>query len=221
MLGYLSAVSDEGSEYVVVDLVTGARTEFAEVGDGRSFDEMLTDQRYFSSGQAPGFWSPDNQWLALAGAGAVNSSEPGPLLLGVDGEVRELGVGTWPVGWLGSDRLTLLTPRGELKTVDVDGQVLQRATLEVPDGYEVFGQWSGLLSPDGSRIAVGSDLVTNEVGYGTSHQVSIHDTATGQLLETIPWQVGLAESCGLAWRDGRVLAGPTTVSSSTSPPVTR
>ena len=182
-----------------------ARTEFAEVGEGGPVgDEMLTDQRYFSSGQAPGFWSPDDQWLALAtGAAAVDDAQPGPLLLGVDGEVRELGVGDLAGG------LARL-PTGSL-LLDAEGRAEDRrprrsgagsgSTLDVPDGFEVFGQWSASLSPDGSRIAVVSDLATNEVVYGTSHQVSATTPRPGELIETVPWRASAATSCLLAWQD--------------------
>jgi hypothetical protein len=198
MLGYLSDVSDRRSEFVLLDLVSGRRTVLADVGNGQSTDgEMHTDQPFWSSGQSPGFWSPDNRWLAVNGA-AVEDWKPGPLLLGADGEVRELGVGTWPVGWFGPDRIAVLTPKAQLKTVDVDGNVLGRVDLQVPTPFEVFGQWAGRLSPDGTRIAVSTSK-----NDGISYRVHVFDTRTGALVEQITHEEG---SCLMGWRDDRVLA---------------
>jgi hypothetical protein len=189
MLGYLAVVSERRSEFVMLDLITGKRTTFPDVGDGRLVDdEPETEQPYFSSGQAPGYWSPDNRWLAVNGA-AHEDTKPGPLLLGVDGQVRELGVGTWPVGWFGPDRIAVLTPKGQLKTVNLDGEVLERVELAIPDGYEIFGQWSAALSANRKHIAVRVD--------GDDHRVILMDTRTGGAGTSL--QFDRDRPCQLTW----------------------
>jgi hypothetical protein len=201
MLGYLSDVEERVSEFVMVDLVTGRRTAFPEVGNGMETDgQRTTDQPYSSSGQSPGFWSPDNRWLAVNGY-EIDDIDPGPLLLGVGGQVRELGVGTWPVGWVGPDRIAVLTTKGQLKTVDIDGTVLDRVDLAVPTDFKVFGQWSGVLSPDGSSIAVGA---TERVNRDPTFRVYVFDTRTGALIEDLA--AGQDQPCLMGWQDERVLA---------------
>lgn len=203
MLGYLAQKTDDRSEYVFVDLVTGARTGFPEVGDGRSYDdEMLTGQAYFESGQTPQLWSPDNRWLAVNGS-AVAESKPGPLLLGVDGEVREVGVGNWPVGWLAADRLAILNGAGTLKTVDPSGEVLDRVDLAIPRDFKVWGQWSARLSGDGSKIAVRGD---ERVDRDAERRLYVFDTRTGALLDDWDWRDRLSDTCLMAWQSDQVLA---------------
>jgi hypothetical protein len=203
MLGYLVQKTEDRSEYVVVDLVTGARTGFPDVGDGRSYDDdMLTEQTYFESGQTPQLWSPDNHWLAVQGA-AVEDSKPGPLLLGVDGEVREIGVGSWPVGWLAPDRLAILDGGVTLKTVDPTGVVLERVDLAIPRGFKVFGQWSGRLSRDGSKVAV---VAEEKVDRDPESRLFVFDSRTGALLDDLAWRDGLSDTCLIAWKGDRVLA---------------
>lgn len=200
MLGYLRTVSEDRSEFVLWDLVSGEQTVVPEVGDGRLLDEAhLTDQPYSVDGQSPGLWSPDDQWLATVGGPRDAKGGWGPLLMGVDGRVQHLPVRGWLVGWLAADRLAVVRANGELIAVDPDGTIVDRVELEVPAGREIFGQWSGRVSADGSRVAIVSEK-------GAQQEVSTFDTATGGLLYTYPWSNGFANSCLLGWQGDEVLA---------------
>lgn len=205
LLGYLRETSETRSEYVVLDLVEGGSTSYPDIGDG-TLDEggdPRARQTFYENGQSPGFWSPDGKWLSIYGT-SHEDPRPGPLLLGPDGQIRVLGVGTWPVGWLGANRLVMIQANGRLKTVSTSGKVVSQVTLSVPDGFELFGQWAGRLSPDGSTVAIGLDRVSNETMYGPTYAVATFDVATGQLIRDFGLGA-VQESCLLAWQGDRVL----------------
>ena len=185
--------------YVITDLVTGATHEFPQVGDSRTLvSGGEVSQSYWVAPQAPGSWSPDSRWLYLPG-GTSDGRGRSSLLLSVDGEVRVLGLEGWPAGWLGPDRLVLLTAGGELVTVDLTGSVVARVQLEGASEAETLHQWSGRLSPEGSRIAVGS-------GSGGGGELATYDTATGQLVDSSAADDRWSDTCQLMWQGDRVLA---------------
>lgn len=102
-VGYLAATPD--GSYRVLDLVSGARTDFPEVGtanlgrDGR----FLGGRTYAASDQTPSFFSPGKRRLAISGQRATGWG--GPLVLDADGGVTEVQGMDQPAGWLDDDRL--------------------------------------------------------------------------------------------------------------------
>jgi len=164
-LGFMERVSDQTSQYVIADLVTGERTEFPEVGDNIG----ESTQTYMMYGQTPSFWSPDGRWIMTFGT--LSDGASGLVLLGSSGEVRLVPDHGWPVGWIGNNRLGWLKGRGVLLVTDLEGVVQERVVLEPPSGE--IGQWSGRLSPDGSMLAV--------IPFPGTEGVTIYDARSGQV----------------------------------------
>lgn len=204
MLGYLRDVAYRRSEFVLIDLVTGERTEVSEVGNGGLHDDVpLTDQPYSASGQTPGFWSPDNRWVAVHG-GRMDSTEGGALLLSSDGEVRHLASNGWPLGWLPGNRLVLVRGGGLVVVVDTDGQVVHRVQLRFPEGMTLFGQWSGRLSPDGSTLAL---MLQDEDGI--ERVLTTYYVRDGRRTQLVPSRNGADNPCLPGWQEDAILAwGP-------------
>jgi hypothetical protein len=102
--------------------------------------------------QTPGFWSPDDTQVVVYGL--TRDSETGIfLLLTTSGGLTPLSVPGRPLGWLDDDRLAWLTRDGRSFLVtDTEGRELQR--VDLPVRLRGLDQWSGRLSPDGSRVAV-------------------------------------------------------------------
>lgn len=192
LLGYLRETDAQRSEYVLVDLTTGERVAFPKLGD--SVGELdLTVQPFWVNPQAPGYWSPDDSWLTVNGTRAEQPTSTGPLLLSTTGEVRELDVSGWAVGWDGPDRVVMLDRSGgSVFVVDLEGRELRRSVL-TPAGSGQVGQWSGRTSPDGERLAVHS-------GDGV---VRVFDIATGAEIDMLV--TDLDGFCSLAWDGDRVV----------------
>lgn len=165
LLGYMEMLDDEKSQFVILDLVTGERTEFPDIGDNMGD----SGQPYMMIGQLPSYWSSDGQWLLADG---YPNRGHGQLLLGADGEVRSVRDRGRPVGWIGDDRLGWLSGPDQLVVTDLDGSVLARVELDAaPRGLR---EWTGRLSSDGSELAVvprGSD----------GGVVTVYDVDTGQV----------------------------------------
>jgi hypothetical protein len=163
-LGYQPGLSDDGTRlsYMVSDggatghlevrdLVSGDVQPYPSVGTG-TFNNGIpqTDQPYWAAEQHPSFFSPDGSALVVNG-GETNGG--GRALLLHDGRVEVLKAPAFPTGWASADTLIWLTFNGSKALVtDLDGTVLREVSLT--SRQRGISQWSGRVSPDGSRLAV-------------------------------------------------------------------
>jgi hypothetical protein len=174
-IGYMRG--DRGP-YVIHDLVTGAKTEFAAVGTGL----MPVTTPYSVPGQFPSFWSPDGRRIALNGA--LRDHSPGAVVLSVDGSVAFVPRGEGDVdkgllaGWVGTDALLWVrwwslseTSSGANVVATVtglDGRPRRTITL-IPaspwQGDTLAGQWTGTTSPDGREVLI---IEEDSAGAGAS-----------------------------------------------------
>jgi hypothetical protein len=195
VLAYLPSRS---GPYVVHDLVSGRRTEFPEI---YGHFAQIPDKPFQVHSQTPVHFSPDGRHLLLQPA------EDAMLLLDVEGGVpRRLERFGALAGWAGSDRLVWLRetfPRPEpavpLRAVitDLDGEVIADVPLEGTAGLSV-NQWSGVVSPDGERMAV----VTEEgLANGVVRQHSLANGARA----AADVQVDVFTPCGPAWGGDRLV----------------
>uniref|UniRef100_UPI00356B4C29 hypothetical protein n=1 Tax=Nocardioides sp. TaxID=35761 RepID=UPI00356B4C29 len=194
MLGFL----DDGSGYVIRDLVTGAEHRFDEIGDNRSIPR---DETHWLAPQTPGFWSPDGSRLFLPAHAWDTDADGGGLVLDPDGSVQPVPrrVG-WMAGWLDADTLAWVRASGEgrartaaLVATRVTGEVVKRVPLDLR-AREVDGlsQWSPTLSPDRARLAVA-------LGHTTGALVTI-STLDGSVIRRE--NVGIDGGCVTSWTDG-------------------
>ncbi|MCB0907490.1 MAG: WD40 repeat domain-containing protein [Nocardioidaceae bacterium] len=190
------------------DLVGGKRVTVDPVGGNLN---SITDKAtYWMADQQPGFWSPDDQHLVLSAHRWDNPNEAG-VVVSWDGTVTAVpelrGTVAWPVGWLSSDRIAWLgssqrvaDQRARLFFTDLEGRVTGQVTLARAEGLDAdeLDQWSGSISPDGTRVALRAD------GSGAS-TVLTFDAATGALIERWP-NVDLDDVCALGWQGDQVVA---------------
>jgi len=196
LLGYLA--SDAGP-YVVHDLVTGRRVEYAEIG------RNSLAARYSLDRETPGVWSPDGHQLLLSDA---NRGDPDgiPMTLLLRPESRSLTAipSDSLAGWLTTDRIGWLRneseePHSTPETVDfvetdVHGKELRRTRLRPSDPWR--GQWlpgwNATVSPDGTQVAVRdgpeSDVV-RRFSVQTGEELARHAIAIDIV----------AARCGLSW----------------------
>jgi hypothetical protein len=199
-IGYLA---DDGGPYVIHDLVTGKRIEFAEVGGGVN----MVHTRYFVSGQTPSFWSPDGTRLLLSG-GLRPAVDNGALVLGVGGSVVHVPSGAgMAAGWVGVDRLLWLTwpveqqdlndPGADVvaRVTRLDGEPIRTVTLRPSSPWQgtLMGQWTATASPDGTQILV---LDAGPFDTALVRRFSLADGTES----ADPVQVSrLAVPCGAGW----------------------
>jgi hypothetical protein len=166
-IGYLLG---ERGPYVIHDLVTGTRTEFA-VGMPR----IPITTPYYEALQSPSFWSPDGRRIALNGG--LRDNAWGAVVLGVDGSVTFVPSGEGDAskghlaGWVGSDALLWVRlppfdePASDAKVVatvtGIDGQPRHTITLSPSSPWQgnFAGQWTGTASPDGKDLLIREDAV--------------------------------------------------------------
>jgi hypothetical protein len=201
-LGYLA--SDNGP-YVIHNLITGKRTEFADVGSNLG----AATSRYIADGQHPSFWSTDRTRV-LFGASPRVTPAGGALVLGVDGSLTQVSppaamLGARPAGFVGDDAVAWFTRPLERKdaspipvTVTVtglDGEVIRTVMLRPSAPWEgdFPGQWSATVSPDGREILV---LTESTFGDGVVRRFSLTDgTETTPLVQVSD----LNMPCGAGW----------------------
>lgn len=168
-IGFMEPFGAHESQFVILDLMTGARTEFPSVGDNIGD----ATQTYMMFGQTPSYWSPDGRWL-MTHAKRTDGS-PGNIALGVDGEIRVLDDLGRPAGWVSNDRLGWLTDDGRLVVSDLDSSTRADVRLEQKPSGDL-DQWSAQLSPDGTQLAVSffargrGVLETYDVGSGRARR---------------------------------------------------
>jgi hypothetical protein len=165
------ATTPDGT-FVLKDLVSGDEQLFPTIGtnQGSSPDPWMTEA------QTPGFWSPDDSQVIVYGFAADDPADTA-LLLTTSGGFTPLSVAGRPLGWLDDARVAWLTRDGESFVVtDTRGQVLQ--AIDLPTRLRGLSQWSGRLSPDGSRVAVlhGERLSTYSMTTGERLQGGTSET---------------------------------------------
>lgn len=192
------AYLEDGSTFVVQDLVDGTRRQVEGLGDNRA----LSPEAYRTSGQTSGFWSPDGDRLLIWGTPSAAGKGGRFLLVDEDASFVVFpdlpGGGGFPVGWLSSNRLAWLVDDEERRTIELlvtDDRAREQSRVRLDvTGAEVDGldQWTGSLSPDGSAVRLVLD--------GTS---IVFDTVSGART----WSGDLASpwNCATSWQDGEPL----------------
>jgi hypothetical protein len=172
---YLGYLTERAGPYVIHDLVTGQRVEFADFGMDL-MDPGLP--RYGAPIQDPSFWSPDGTRLLLNASDRDDDWSRGQVL-GLDGSVTAVDPNDadedwlgFVTGWVSDDEVLRLhwvgedpdareSPIGEVvaRTVTLDGEVRRTLTLEPVTPWRADGlsQWSGVVSPDGAHLLVIED----------------------------------------------------------------
>ena len=167
MIGYL----DGHTTFVLRDLLTGEETRFDQVTD----NAVVRSRRdaYWSTGQAPSFWSPDGTKLVVRGGKWVGGEHVRGVVLGTDGTLTEISrVHGSQVGWLDDDTLGWLDG-DRLVATDLAGDVERSVPVGISErAGRGISQWSGTLSPDRSRLAIvlsnrGGTIVTASTADGT------------------------------------------------------
>ena len=196
-LGYLRQDSAAADAYLTRDLVTGEVTSYPSIGEGLTLDDVpSTDQPYSAAPQYAAYWSPDGSRLLLPG-GSMSESFAGALVL-EDGEVHEVRAEGYPVGWASPSALVWLGHHGrEVRVTDLSGAVVQKTVLEATPRLSGFSQWSGRVSPDGTRL-----VVVERPRDGQTRAVA-YSMATGAFDRS--WQGDEASpSCQPMWHDDSV-----------------
>jgi hypothetical protein len=198
-----------GAGHVEVrNLVTGAVQSYDEVGEGSTEEGVpVTQQRFWTSVQAAGFWSPDGTRLLLIGGDVDRRRGHGGLLL-EDGEVREVRAPGLPAGWTSPSTVAWYTAKNDsVAVIGLDGRVVREVRLHADPALTFVDQWGARVAPDGSRLAV---LETED---GTALSVFSLDTG----LETHIARDPKVEHPGppvwkgseVLWWDGLSLVDPT------------
>ena len=177
------AYPDSHGRFVVRDLVTGASTLFAGFSpDGQPITTAVTGIDY----NLPGYFSPDDNQLALAGG--VGGGGGGVVVLTVDTHRISAWkptpyIGDFMAGWLDSSRLALIdrtTSPWLLDIRDVRGHKVGSTPLAATTPGESGGAegWDELTV---DRTAV--DVVTGQT-QALDSVISRYDVRTGALLTT-------------------------------------
>lgn len=193
------------------DLATGRTVTLDQVGS--NVDDLPDRPEYWLQEQVPGFWSPDEQrvvlnvqrWTGGRIDGAVASWDGAVVPIRLD-----TGDSVWPVGWVDDERIGWLVEDGQGKShsarfivSDTVGAVEASYRLDLaPDTLArgALSQWSGWLSPDGSRLAMRYE--TKGMGEPS---IGIFDVATGRELDR--WRVYTTDTYGsLVWQGDRIVA---------------
>jgi hypothetical protein len=199
-LGQLVADSRGRASYETVDLTTGEHTTYDDVGDGSSSaGKQTTDQPYWAAEQQPSYWSPDGRRLLLRG-GRVDTKAANDLLL-EDGLVRVLAVQGFPVGWVSPTAIAWLAFSGDrVRITDLDGTVVREVELFPNEPLRGLSQWSGRVSPDGTRLAVRDRVDRGQPRIWT---FSLLDGSADPDTPTQPADPGYP-TCPLMWHGDRV-----------------
>jgi len=198
VLAYLRESENGFGEYVLRDLVTGELTAFP----GLSSSDPGTTAAYWVAPQHPAFVSPGGDRVLVKGERTGDNRSPDGLVVGADG-VREMYVRgvAWPAGWSpdGERIAWLVTPTVmeptdtvELVATSSTGEELGRREVALPHPMSL-SQWSPVLSPDGSRVALVGDSggwVVVSVATGEQSGSGGATTDTG---------------CPPSWRRGQLL----------------
>lgn len=167
---YLGYLAEQGWPYVLHDLVSGEQVSF-----DASRNSGYPQTRYALHGQSPSFWSPDGARVAVQATDTLDNVD-GLLVLDVDGGTTWLPIGQgedWlghPAGWVADDAVAMLhwtagespepvVAQVEVRVVGLDGRVRRGVPLAPawPWRAHLFHQWSGKVSPDGSRLLLVED----------------------------------------------------------------
>lgn len=234
---YQPALSPDGRLLAYLDTGAGqsfeirnlASDELAATGIVASLRSANAGNRAGSfklSDQMPSYWSPDSSQLLV---------QVGPrgkvVLVRPDGRITgpiRTGIPAWSAGWVDTETLAWLRFHGDdgadgadVVLTDLDGEVVRTVTLDLPRGVELYGQWGGLVSADGSRIAVvSSDAPDTEVyTFSLSTGDQIGEPARGSIASvcTMSWagddlRVPLSGDAGVLLADAagqpQVMADP-------------
>jgi len=191
--------------FVIQDLLTGEADVADGVGDGSTDPKHPKEAgRFWAQGQTPAFWSPVADRIFVMG-GRVDNGPGRALVIARGGATRAVQAPrvrgerlAWPAGWTPSGGLVWLaadyrTDGGDVRwayavLTDTSGRVLTRVRLDVPRGLTDMGQWSGSISPGGTRLAVvGQDgkapaVFSMEDGSLITRSPDIESTCP------VPWQ---------------------------------
>jgi hypothetical protein len=196
-LGHMVPSSSTQGRYQTADLVSGAVTDYPEIGYG--YAGAGTGQRYETGPQQPAYWSPDDARLVLRG-GEVGSAAASALLLD-DGAVTVIPERGYPVGWASPTNIVWLAYNGSVARVtDREGTVLREVHLAADLDGGSLSQWSGRVSPDGRQLAV---LAVPETGR---MHLWVFDLDDGSVADGFPHRPGSDQSgpCPLVWNGDQV-----------------
>lgn len=141
MLAYLA--SDQGP-FVIRDLVRGTTTRVPDVG----FNESRGDHaRYSINLQSPSAFSADDSYLALpvAGASAIVDVRTGLV-------TRIVPLPGFIAGWSRHELVKLSAETPAVTFTDLDGRS-RTLRLRARAALNWYGQYTGVVSDDGSRLA--------------------------------------------------------------------
>jgi hypothetical protein len=205
-LGRLVPTGRHTAVYETVNLTTGVRTTYDVVGNGNTENgRPLTDQPYFAGIQQPAYWSPDGTRLLVPGGG-MGSGPPSALLL-EDGTAREVVHPGIPVGWASPTQLVWLSYAGtRAQITDLTGATLRNVPMATTTPIHGVDQYSGRVSPDGTRLAV-----IDVEGPGPDHPLSTFSLLARPSggATSLPSVRGAEEECPLTWHGNQVAAWTT------------
>lgn len=213
--GYPTAISSDGTavaylrrsdEYVLRDLRAGTTTVADGVDDG-TFDgrtETRSPGRFAIALQSPAFWSPDRDRVFVLGSSNDDFSGTRALLIG--GGASTMAVQAprvhgesagWPAGWTPDGNLVWLDgdfdrdhPRWAVVVVTTpSGREVRRVELDLPSGVGHLGQWSGSVSPDGTRLSLISQAEVGPV-FSLSDGKVVDETSASEQTCPMSWSAG-------------------------------
>jgi hypothetical protein len=212
---YVGYIASEAGPYVIHDLASGTRVEFAGFSVGLLADDLpLYDTPYVVSDQSPSFWSPSGNLVWIPAFAWADSEElRSELILGVDGSMtqieRNASLG-FAAGWASGSELVFVqyhyvnpetfeppVQKVTATITDLDGNVIRTMTLDLGRPWETeFGnQWGAVVSPDGTQIVVNEEI--DSWSYRLHRFDLSNASPTGEPTDA----ANLEEPCGLGWTD--------------------